>query len=251
MSFAELMSKSKSRLILALDLTGPSLLDRALKILDEVYPYVSAVKVNRHLSVPLNIEELSKLVHAIHDRGLLAIMDCKINDVGSTNKVMAELFFHAGFDALTASPFTGWKEGLEPVFNLAKDNSRGILVLVYMSHEGASENYERLVLDRSSISYKRMYEIFAEKALLWRADGAIVGATRPRILAEVKRLLKGKIPIYSPGIIVQGGSIEVSLKAGADYLIVGRAIVEAPNPSQVAANLNRLVEETLARLRGG
>lgn len=244
------MSKSRSKLIVALDLIGPSIMERALRIIDEVHPHIAAVKINRHLLIPLSMEEVSSLVKHIHDRGLLAIADVKVNDIGSTNRVIAELYFKAGFDALTACPFTGWKDGLEPIFTLAKGQGRGVLLLVYMSHEGASENYERLVLDPSLTKPRRMYEVFVEKALLWGADGVIVGATKPTIIAEVRSLLRDKVPIYSPGLIVQGGSIEEVLKSGADYLIVGRAIVDSPIPKKSAEDIERLIEETLIRTRG-
>jgi orotidine-5'-phosphate decarboxylase len=43
-------------------------------------------------------------------------MDCKVNDIGSTNQVIAE-YYTAGFDALIANPFVGWEEGLELIFD--------------------------------------------------------------------------------------------------------------------------------------
>jgi orotidine-5'-phosphate decarboxylase len=78
------------------------------------------------------------------------------------------------------------------------------------------------------------YRIFAEKALKWNADGAVVGATYPSKIREVRAILKDIVPIYSPGVGAQGGDVEASLKAGATYLIVGRIIVEAENPAMAA-----------------
>jgi len=46
------------------------------------------------------------------------------------------------------------------------------------------------------------------------------------------------VPIYSPGIGVQGGKAETALKAGARYLIVGRDIALAQNPAEIAKELN-------------
>ena len=237
-------------MVLALDLKGPRLLERALKILDEVYDQVAAVKVNRHLSIPLSLGELAKLVEAVHDRGLPAIIDCKVNDVASTNEVMVELFFEAGFDALTACPFTGWEGGLEPVFSLARRMGRGVILLAYMSHPGASRWYGGLFLDPFTLSLRRAFEAFAAQALNWGADGVVVGATRPWAVELVARVLKGRSLIFSPGVGVQGGVVEEALRAGADYLIVGRSIVESPSPRSAAATFNRVVEDTLTRLHG-
>jgi len=53
-------------------------------------------------------------------------------------------------------------------------------------------------------------------------------------------MLKDEVPIYSPGIGVQGGEIESALKAGARYLIVGRAITLSNNPSESAEKIRNI-----------
>jgi len=250
MGFIDQMRRSKTRVVLALDLRGPNLLERALRILDEVHDQVAGVKVNRHLSIPLSLNDLAKLVERAHDHGLPTIMDYKVNDIDSTNEVAAELFFNAGFDAITACPFTGWEGGLEPVFRLARRMGKGVILLAYMSHAGASHWYGGLFIDPRTLSIVRPFEVFIRQALAWGADGVVVGATRPNIVEEAARLLKGRALIFSPGVVVQGGVVEEALRAGADYLIVGRAIVESPSPREAAASLNRVVEGAVARMHG-
>ena len=56
-------------------------------------------------------------------------------------------------------------------------------------------------------------------------------------IAEVKRILGEKVPIYSPGVGTQGGAAETAVKAGANYLIVGREITQAIDPAQMASQL--------------
>ncbi len=238
--------ETDSRIILALDLppNKPShLLSQSIEILERVRPYVCAVKINRQLVLPLGLfNGVQKIVAFAHNQGLPAIMDCKINDIGSTNRAMAEYYYKAGFDAVTANPFVGWTEGLQPVFEVAKEMDRGVILLVYMSHKAAEEGYGQTVLNPKTRKSSPQYIIFAEKALSWGADGAVVGATYPEKIREVHKILGDRVPIYSPGIGAQGGIIESALKAGAQYLIVGRAIILAENPAETAKSIRAIAQ---------
>jgi len=208
-----------------------------------VHPYICAVKFNHHLVLPLGtFDGAQKLVKKAREKGLLTIMDCKINDIGSTNQIIAQYYYAAGFDALIANPFIGWEEGLAPVFEVAQKMQRGLILLVYMSHKGASEGYGQTVVNVETGRKIRQYILFAKKALTWKADGVVVGATHPGKIKEVSAVLQNKIPIYSPGVGVQGGEIESTLKSGASYLIVGRTITLAENPAQSADKIRNLVK---------
>jgi orotidine-5'-phosphate decarboxylase len=234
--------KAESNIILALDFPytekHEQLLSRSLKILESVSPHLCAVKMNRQLALPLGLfNGVQTIVIRAHDLGLPTIMDAKINDIGNTNRAIAEYYYKAGFDAVIVSPFVGWEEGSQPIFEVAKKMSRGVIVLVYMSHKGAVEGYGQMVQDSTTKRLVPQYRIFAEKALKWNADGAVVGATYPDRIREIHALLKAKVPIYSPGVGAQGGDVEAAVKAGAQYLIVGRTIVEAKNPEKTAEQI--------------
>jgi orotidine-5'-phosphate decarboxylase len=248
MSFkAKMQEAAKSKnspIVLALDFPYETpenrnkVLAKAQKILKAVHPYICAVKINHHLVLPLGtFDGVQQLVEQIRGQGLLAIMDAKVNDIGATNQVIAEYYYSAGFDALIANPFVGWDEGLKPLFEVSKRLDRGVILLCYMSHKGASEGYGQTIIDQETGAKTLQYVSFAKKALKWNADGAVVGATYPQKIAEIKHILGQIVPIYSPGIGVQGGAAETALKAGASYLIVGREITTAGDPAQAARRL--------------
>jgi len=237
--------KHGSKIVLALDLEYADsnvLLSKSLEILEDVSPYICAVKVNHHLVLPLGLYDgVKKVIAAAHALGLPAIMDCKINDIGRTNEVIANHYFDAGFDAVIANPFVGWDEGLAPVFKIAGMRGKGVILLIYMSHKGVPEGYGQKVLNSSGLE-RFQYLVFAEKALMWGADGVIVGATYPEKIREISSILKGKVPMYTPGVGVQGGDIERALKAGADYLIIGRSIVSNEDPVRSARLFHEAVK---------
>ena len=225
----EAARSKESNIVLALDFpfekpeNRESLFSKAEHVLDAVHPYICAVKLNHHLVLPLGtFDGVQKLLKKARSFGLLTIMDCKVNDIGSTNQVIAEYYYAAGFDALIANPFIGWEEGLKPIFEIAHRLQRGVILLVYMSHKGASEGYGQTIYDSETGEKVPQYVSFARKALKLEADGAVVGATYPEKVREIHEILGEKTPIYSPGIGIQGGEITSALEAGSRYLLVGR-----------------------------
>ena len=241
----ETSTKKQSSIILALDFPyqnpaePQNLLVKAQNLLGMVSPYVCAVKINHHLVLPLGtFQGVQALVNQAHEAGLQAIMDCKVNDIGATNQVIAEYYYAAGFDALIANPFIGWEEGLKPIFDVAQRLQRGVILLTYMSHKGAVEGYGQTIIDPETHAKTKQYLAFAKKALQWNADGAVVGATVPEKIREIHSVLGENVPIYSPGVGAQGGGAETAMKAGARYLIVGREITQSPNPAAQAEKLS-------------
>jgi orotidine-5'-phosphate decarboxylase len=207
-------------------------------MLETAHPYICAVKINHHLVLPLGLfNGIQKILSLTQDLELPTIMDCKINDIGNTNRIIAEYYYKAGFDAVIANPFVGWEEGLQPVFEVAKQMRRGVILLIYMSHKAAEEGYGQTIQDPKTERLTSQYLTFTEKALSWNADGAVVGATYPEKIREVHEILGEKVPIYSPGVGVQGGDVEAAIKAGARYLIVGRTITISKNPAETAKHI--------------
>jgi orotidine-5'-phosphate decarboxylase len=188
---------------------------------------------------------VQEILRRAKDLELPTIMDAKINDIGNTNRAIAEYYYEAGFDAVITSPFIGWEEGCQPVFEAAKRMNRGVILLVYMSHKGAVEGYGQMVQDSVTKHLVPQYMVFAKKALKWNADGAVVGATYPDKISEVNTILKAKVPIYSPGVGAQGGDVEAAVKAGATYLIVGRTIVEAKDAAKTAEQIRDTATRSL------
>jgi orotidine-5'-phosphate decarboxylase len=240
----------KSKIVLALDFpyeapeNSSNVLSNAQRILTAVHPYICAVKINHHLTLPLGtFDGVKQLVEQIHEEGLLAIMDAKVNDIGNTNQVIAEYYYAAGFDALIANPFVGWDEGLKPLFDVSKRLGRGVILLCFMSHKGAIEGYGQTIIDKETGKWIPQYVAFANKALKWGADGVVVGATVPDKISEVKNILGENVAIYSPGVGAQGGAAELAVKAGSDYLIVGREIIASSDPAMAAKRLRDTIKE--------
>jgi len=241
----------KSKLIVGLDLTADftgkdaaaikaerdRLEQETLQVISQTAEHAVAFKINRHLILPLGISEgIPRIIDKIHDEGVTAIIDCKLNDIGNTNKTIAKYYFDAGFDAMIVNPLVGMEGGLDSVFEMAQARKRGIITLCYMSHPAAKDGYGLPIAPDEKVNKtESLYIKFARQARLWDVDGIIVGATHPEKIQEIRTVLGDEIPIISPGVGAQGGSARTAIDAGANFVIVARSIVTAPDPAAAAA----------------
>ncbi len=198
-------------------------------------PFACGLKLGRQTILSLGTRRTRQLIATAQQEAIPTIVDDKLNDIGETNRQIAEAYFRLGLDGLTVNPFAGWRGGLESVFRLASKLNKGIIVLVYMSHPGATEGYGQRVQTLAGGRTQPQYKVFAKKALAWKADGVVVGATRPRIVEQVRSIIGNRLPIYSPGLGTQGGDLRRASLAGTDYFIIGRSITRAYNPEKAAA----------------
>lgn len=208
--------EKNTRIILALDVTTR---DAALRVVEAVKDHVDAIKINWPLVLgagPEMITELSGFKQVI--------CDFKISDIPNTNRLIVEQAMARGASAVICHGFAG-----EDSVKACVDASGGqVFVLAEMSHPGGRQ-FTAPVADR-----------LAALAKAAGARGIVAPATRPERIAELRRII-GDLEIISPGVGAQGGKASDALNAGADFVIVGRAIYEAPDP---AAAARALAEET-------
>jgi orotidine-5'-phosphate decarboxylase len=219
--------EKKSPIVLALD-PRPSANQRlpeiAARTICAVEHHVCAVKMNFHIILPLSASEISAINKLAHSFGLQSIADIKLNDIETTNAIAVDHLTNMGFDAAIANPFIGG-DALASLVQKAHKADAGIIALVYMSHPEAKEGFGL------EIQGRRLYKMFLG------ADGIVVGATQHEILKEVAGLL----PVYSPGVGAQGGDAERAIRNGANYLIIGRSIVESRQPAKAAREIQNRI----------
>ncbi|ASI99096.1 orotidine-5'-phosphate decarboxylase [Thermococcus celer] len=206
------------RLILALDVYER---ERALEIAECTADYLWAVKVNWPLIIGSGLGIVTELKQVT---GLPVIADLKLADIPNTNGLIARRVFGAGADYVIAHGFTG-RDSVKAVMELGET-----IIVVEMSHPGAREFIQPAT--------DKLIELTNEL----EPFGVIAPATRPERVSYIRSRLKDGIKILTPGVGAQGGKAGEVLKAGADYIIVGRSIYESENPRESA---RRLHEEIL------
>ncbi len=228
----ESSKRRSSRVVLALDFADSydARLSRAAEVLEATRSEVAAVKMNHHLLLPYGLQGVMGLIEACKRAQLPLIADLKVNDIESTNVNIADSLLAFGFDAVIANPFVGRKEGLGKVIERMHSEDGGVILLVYMSHDGAPEGYGLRIEGGEPL-----YRVFAKRAKEWGADGVVVSAKSRDIVEDTRSIVGKECMIFSPGVGAQGGEA----LSGPDFMIVGRSITESSDPLKVVRGLNR------------
>ncbi len=193
------------------------------QIIDATYDLVCAYKPNSAFYEALGAEGIAQLKATCdylrkNYPEIVIILDAKRGDIGSTNEGYVKFIFdYLGVDAATINPYLG-KEAIEPF--LARGD-KGIIILCRTSNKGAGE-IQDLVCDGEPLYIKIAKKVIKN----WNKRGnclMVVGATYPNELRIVRKIA-GEMNFLVPGIGVQGGEIEKTVRAGLNSKSEGMII---------------------------
>ncbi|MEX2309621.1 MAG: orotidine-5'-phosphate decarboxylase [Pirellulales bacterium] len=185
-------------------------------VIDVVAPLVSAVKPQAAFFEelgPAGMVALADVIAYARNQGLLVILDGKRNDIGSTAEAYARGWLGRdkspwGADALTVSPYLG-DDSLTPFVATARERDAGIFVLVKTSNPGGAVWQD---LDAGGGRLHQLVGSHVEQlatqtlgACGYGAVGAVVGATYPEQLIELRQLMPHTWFLV-PGFGSQGGT---------------------------------------------
>lgn len=190
-------------------------------------------------------ETLKSTIEYAHSYNIPVILDAKFGDIGHTAEYYAQTAFDVlQADAVTLNPYMG-KDSIAP-FQHYED--RSLFILCFTS------NISRIDLQTQMVSgperEQPLYEHVARKIVEWNTNqtlGAVVGATAPEELAQIRQVLGEDMPVLCPGIGVQGGDLEEVLWAGRAergslIVNVSRAILYASAEEDFAEAARREAE---------
>jgi orotidine-5'-phosphate decarboxylase len=189
------------------------------RVIDVVAALVPAVKPQAAFFEefgPPGCAALARVIQKARHAGLVVICDAKRGDIGTTAEAYARGYLAGrdpaaaawGADALTVNPYLG-RDTLEPFVRIAVERGAGIYVLVRTSNPGAATFQD--IRENGVTVYRRIAAVVEELAESTRggqpygAVGAVVGATYPQELAELRQAMP-HVPILIPGYGAQGGA---------------------------------------------
>jgi orotidine 5'-phosphate decarboxylase subfamily 2 len=199
------------------------------------------------------LQVMEKLILEIaqltHNRPV--IIDCKVNDIGSSAGYYATGAFDAyQADGVTLNPLPG--DDVVSVF--AQRPQYGAFVLCHMSNPSAGR-LMRFQGKNGRMLYQEIALMVAERNQHGNL-GLVIGATYPNVLSEMRALYPAT-RFLIPGVGAQGGELRLALDAGLDahgegvLVNVSRGIIYADSPMQASADYYRQINQIRRELRGG
>ena len=194
------------------------------RLIDELYDIVPAIKPQAAYYEMYGWEGVRVLTETIkyaQEKGMFVMTDGKRNDIGATmeayatahlgNTVVGDTEIAAfGADALTVNGYLG-TDGIAPLMKICKERDKGIFVLAKTSNPSSGELQDKCIDDTP------IYAVMGDMCEKWGEDtigeygysavGAVVGATYPEQLAELRVRLPHTMFLV-PGYGAQGGGAE-------------------------------------------
>jgi orotidine-5'-phosphate decarboxylase len=232
------MHDAADRLIVALDVPG---LEAAVALLDRLDGIVSACKIGNQLftaSGPAAVEAARK-------RGFRVFLDLKFHDIPNTvagavreatrlGVFMLNVHASGGLAMMRAAAEAATRAAAD--FHVDRPLCLGVTVLTSLDRRalqrevGVAATVEAHVVD------------LAARARAAGLDGCVAS---PREVRPIRLALGQAWAIVTPGVRPSGSSDDqvrtatasAAMRAGADYLVVGRPVIQADDPAAAARTL--------------
>ena len=228
----------RNPIIVALDVPSA---DAALQLVEQLTPVVGGFKIGSELFTSTGPD----IVRRIRERGALVFLDLKFHDIPNTvsksvaaavqlGVQMLTVHTSGGFEMMRAAEKsaqeTAWRLGHSPPLVL------GVTVLTSLDAGALSE----IGMD-VNIEYqvRRLANVAAKAGL----RGLVCS---PLEVAKLRQMLLPSVQLITPGVRAGGDksddqkrtlTAQEAVKAGADWLVIGRPIVAAENPRDAAEKI--------------
>jgi uridine monophosphate synthetase len=231
--------------------TAASARDFCLNLVKQTARYAAAFKPNAAFFEAFGAEGwtvLKQVIEAIGEESarlgsmIPVVLDAKRGDIASTAEAYAKSAFETlGAHCITLSPYLGY-DSIEPFL---QNQEKGVFLLCKTSNVGSKDLQDVSVITAGTESSVPLYIYVANLARQWNLRnnvGIVVGATHPQILSDI-RAAAPDLWFLAPGVGVQGGELESTLRAGLRkdgkglLIPISRSISRASNPARVAAEI--------------
>ena len=239
---------AKEKIIVALDVSSA---DAALRVAQELHGHVGMFKVGSEVFAA----EGPAVARTLVAKGERVFLDLKFHDIPNTVRGAAYQAGMLGVSLLTAHASGGRKmleAAVEGVRSAAQAKgeaqSTRVLAVTALTSLGAE--------DLTQIGFQGSpEEVVVRLARLAQAAGADGVVASPREIAVIRQACGSNLLIVTPGIRpaadasddqARTATPQSAIRAGADYLVIGRPITGAEDPAAAADAIAAEMENALA-----
>ena len=215
----------RDRLIVALDVSS---VEAAQALVARLGDAVSFYKIGYQLAFAGGIA----YAHSLIDAGKQVFVDLKLHDIGNTVAQGVKSVARLGATFLTVHAYP---PTMQAAVQAREGELRILAVTVLTSFDDA---------DLKAAGYAAtVAELVARRAAQAREIGVDGVVCSPEEAAKVRAIVGDKLCLVTPGIRPAGAEIgdqkriatpAAAIAAGADYLVVGRPVIAAPDPKAAA-----------------
>ena len=232
---------SEERLIVPLDVMT---LKEANELLDKLGPVVKFFKIGCALFTsagPQAVEEVKR-------RGFKVFLDLKYFDIPSVVAKAVETLIKLDVDIFTIHALGGF-ELMESVVKVLWHEQKKPIVLGVTILTSINEAFLRDVLGTSEVTIDEEVRRLAELARSAGVDGVVASAFE---IERIKNACGEDFIVLTPGIRPEGAekfdqkrvlTPKEAVKKGADYIVVGRPIINSDEPLKVAEKIIKEIKE--------
>jgi orotidine-5'-phosphate decarboxylase len=226
----------RDRLIVALDL--PSV-EAAEAMIGKLGDSVTFYKIGYQLAYAGGLP----LVRQLADRGKKVFADLKLHDIGNTVARGVESIAKSGATFLTVHAYP---QTMKAAVEARGPNLKILAVTVLTSYDDGDLHAAGYRLNVSDLVEAR-----AQQAQVLGVDGIVCS---PEEAAHLHKIVGHQMRLVTPGIRPAGAATGDqkrimtpgrAIAAGADYLVVGRPIVEAADPKAAAEAIHAEIAQSL------
>ncbi|MGH7033411.1 MAG: orotidine-5'-phosphate decarboxylase [Stellaceae bacterium] len=229
------------RLIVALDVESKA---DAQRVVDELGDTVHFYKVGLGLQFRGGIA----LATELKERGKKVFLDSKIYDVEATTFAAVQSITQLGMDFVTVHGNTSILK--EAVRGRGSHQNPKILAITVLT----SLDDEDLVEMGYTVSVDKMVAYKTESAIKAGVDGVITSGLEADLVRRLAEKLEYSLLIVTPGIRSPGvgrdeqkrvATPESAIKAGADYIVMGRQILRSKSRGDEAKRVLEMIDQAL------
>jgi orotidine-5'-phosphate decarboxylase len=227
----------RDRLIVALDVPSPEV---AEAMVDRLGDSVTFYKIGYRLAYAGGLPLVGKLA----DRGKKVFLDLKLHDIGNTVTQGVQSITKLGATFLTVHAYPQTMKAA--VEGRGASGLRILAVTVLTSY-----NDDDLHAAGYRLSVSELVEARAQQAQVLGVDGLVCA---PEEAGALRKVVGHRMNLVTPGIRPAGSASGDqkrimtpgrAIAAGADYLVVGRPVMEATDPKATAEAIQAEIAQAL------